>query len=53
MDVIAINSYENSVFYNFIQSSLTTSAVIFSIGSVWVSFEMSMILNRLGKNDHV
>ena len=53
LDVIAINSYDNNFFYNTAKTSLTTSAVICSIGSAWVSFEMSMILNRLGKNDHV
>ena len=53
MDVIAINSYDNNFVYYKTRSHLTTSAVICSIGSAWVSFEMSMILNRLGKNDHV
>ena len=45
LDVIEINRFDLKYFYN----TLTTSAVICSIGSVWVSFEMSMILNRLEK----
>jgi hypothetical protein len=51
LDVIVINSYEYKLFHNTIQTYLTIVVVICSIGSAWVSFEMSMILNRLGKND--
>jgi hypothetical protein len=54
MDVIAINSYDKYVIFpDAIKKAVTISAVICSIGSAWVSFEMSMILNRLGKNDDV
>ena len=54
MDVIAINRYDTYVtFPDAINKAVTISAVICSIGSAWVSFEMSMILNRLGKNDDV
>ena len=49
LDVIEINRYHLIYFYNTIKLTLTISAVICSIGSVWVSFEMSMILNRLEK----
>ena len=52
LDVIMINSNDYLLLRNALQSILTTVVVIYSIGSVWVSFEMSMILNRLGKNDH-
>jgi hypothetical protein len=44
LDVIMINSNDYLLLRNVLQSILTTVVVIYSIGSVWESFEMSMIL---------
>lgn len=53
LDVIMMNTKCQGDTYCGRNKGLVTSEVIYMICSGWVSFEMSMILNMLGKNDHV